>query len=160
MLLFLKRLKRAFHLQLKSIMVWPVVSVLQRETLEVTLGCYLQFWRECLQCILIISIAYKLTTGLFFSIHLNNSNANLVYDLQWFFCPLIFVTQVKNCTCRNQELTTWSVPSVIAELRFGTISRRISALQNLYATSREELMNGSLYRTPTRQICKPVNRKF
>ena len=93
---FLKRLKRAFYLQLKSIMVWPVVSVLQRKTLEVTLGCYLQFWRECLQCILIISIAYKLTTGLFFSIHLNNSKANLVYDLQWFFCPLIFVTQVKN----------------------------------------------------------------
>ena len=75
-------------------------------------------------------------------------------------CPLIFVTQVKNCTCRNRELTTWSVVSVIAELLFGTIFLRISALQHLYATSREELINGSLYRTPTRQICKPVNRKF
>ena len=36
----------------------------------------------------------------------------------------------------------------------------ISALQSLYATSREELINGSLYRTPTRQICKTVNRKL
>jgi len=76
------------------------------------------------------------------------------------YCPLIFVTQVKNCTCQNQELTTWSVASVIVELLFGTIFLRISALQNLYATSREVLINGSLYRTPTRQICKPVNSKF
>ena len=75
-------------------------------------------------------------------------------------CPLIFVTQVKNCTCRNRELTTWSVVPVIAELLFGTIFLRISALQNLCATSIEELINGSLYWTPTRQICKPVNRKF
>ena len=32
--------------------------------------------------------------------------------------------------------------------------------RNLYATLREELINGSLYRTPTWQISKPVNRKF
>ena len=50
--------------------------------------------------------------------------------------------------------------SVIAEILFGTIFLRISALQNLYATSREELINGSLYRTPTRQIRKPGNKKF
>ena len=67
---------------------------------------------------------------------------------------------MKNCTCRNRELTTWSVVSVIAELVFGTIFLRISALQHLYATSREKLINGSLHRTPTRQICKPVNRKL
>ena len=48
----------------------------------------------------------------------------------------------------------------LSELIFGTISLRISALQNIYATLREELINGSLYRTPTRQICKPVKRKF
>lgn len=76
------------------------------------------------------------------------------------YCPLIFVTQVKNCTCQNQELTTWSVASVIAELLFGKIFLRISALQNLYTTSREVLINGSLYRTLTQQICKPVNSKF
>ena len=44
--------------------------------------------------------------------------------------------------------------------QFVTIFLRISAIQNLHASSREELINGSLYRTPTRQICKPVNRKF
>ena len=35
----------------------------------------------------------------------------------------------------------------------GTISPKIYALKNPYT-------NGSLHRTPTRQICKPVKRKF
>ena len=46
-------------------------------------------------------------------------------------CPLIFVTQVKNCACRNQELTTWSVASVIAELLFRMIFLRISTTKSL-----------------------------
>ena len=58
------------------------------------------------------------------------------------------------------DYTTWSVASVVAELLFETIFLRIFARQYLYATSREELINGSLYRTPTWQICNPVNRKF
>ena len=48
------------------------------------------------------------------------------------------------------------------KLLFGTIFLRTFALQTLHATWRDwELINGGcLYRTPTRQMCKPVNRKF
>ena len=61
---------------------------------------------------------------------------------------------------RNQELTTWNIASVSAELLYGMIFQRNFTLQNLQASWREALIHGFLHWTTTRQICKPVYRKF
>ena len=62
---------------------------------------------------------------------------------------------------RTDYLKRTHVASVLAEPLYGMIFQRSFALQNLYTTSREILINGSLHWTRTQQICKlSVNRKF
>jgi len=107
------------------------------------------------------------------SVTRTNQKANLMYKCvnklaPVYFCnmfsPRTFSFELRdarqNCVYRNQELIPWSAASVTVELLYETIFQRYLALQNLKTSTREALINGSLHRTPTRQVCKPVNRKF